>query len=78
MKPEVEAITFGPPARPHGMVRVLIDPASGDLAGPACPDAREEWFSPGTEPTEQCRLHRGRIKRWLRKIFGKEKRSPAI
>jgi penicillin-binding protein 1B len=78
MKAEVEAIAFGPPTRPHGMVRVLIDAESGELAGTGCPSVREEWFAPGTEPTAACRLHRGRFRRWMRKMFGRERSDGAI
>ncbi len=36
---------------PDGMVRRVIDPSSGLLAGEWCPNRREEWFKEGTEPT---------------------------
>jgi penicillin-binding protein 1B len=78
MRSEIEPFGPGLEIRPHGMVRVLIDPESGELAGPNCPSVREEWFAPGTEPSDQCRLHRGRFRRWLRRILGKEPRNPAI
>mgnify|MGYP000047143287 CR=1 FL=1 len=42
---------------PDGIVSVYIDPASGKLAGPDCPDPRAEVFVLGTEPTEICLLH---------------------
>jgi penicillin-binding protein 1B len=60
------------PFRPHDMVRVLIDTESGLRAGPRCPSVREEWFVPGTEPKEECELHRGRLRRWLRRVFGRD------
>lgn len=78
MKPEVEMIDLGPSARQHGMVRVIIDVESGQLAGPGCPETREEWFAPGTEPREECGLHRGRFRRWLRKVFGRQRGEGAI
>jgi len=44
---------------PDGIVSVLIDPATGQLAA-NCPDARPELFIAGTQPVEICRLHGGR------------------
>ncbi len=42
--------------RPFGIKSVLIDPATGLLAGPGCASdsARVEFFLPGTEPQTQC------------------------
>jgi 1A family penicillin-binding protein len=42
---------------PNGVVNVYIDPVSGKLATPDCPDARMEAFIMGTEPTEPCEAH---------------------
>ncbi|GIQ67490.1 penicillin-binding protein [Xylanibacillus composti] len=42
---------------PDGVVSVYVDPATGKLAGPDCPDPRAEVFVQGTEPTEICMLH---------------------
>lgn len=42
---------FAPPA---GVVQVTIDPQSGDLAAPACPQVADEYFIAGTEPTQYC------------------------
>jgi penicillin-binding protein 1B len=58
-------------AKPHDMVRVLIDTESGLRAGARCPSVRAEWFVPGTEPKKECGLHRGRFRRWLRRVFGR-------
>jgi len=44
---------------PDGIVSVLIDPATGQLAT-NCPNARPELFIAGTQPVEICRLHGGR------------------
>jgi hypothetical protein len=41
---------------PDGIVSVLIDPATGQLAT-NCPNARPELFIAGTQPVETCRLH---------------------
>ncbi len=42
---------------PDGVVSVTIDPKSGLLARPSCPDRREEVFVAGTEPVQLCTLH---------------------
>jgi membrane carboxypeptidase/penicillin-binding protein len=44
-------------SRPETVLAVRIDPVSGLLAGPDCPQQREEYFRFGTEPTEYCPLH---------------------
>jgi membrane carboxypeptidase/penicillin-binding protein len=44
-------------AKPDTVVTVSIDPASGLLAGPACPRQRDEYFASGNEPSEYCPLH---------------------
>jgi len=43
--------------KPDTVVTISIDPASGLLAGPACPRQRDEYFAGGNEPTEYCPLH---------------------
>lgn len=43
---------------PSGVISVLIDPVTGDLAGPYCPTRQTEVFIAGTQPVELCRLHR--------------------
>ena len=40
--------------RPEGIVVRQIDPASGLLAGPACPASVSEYFIAGTDPTQTC------------------------
>jgi penicillin-binding protein 1B len=67
-------------APPSGMVRVEIDPTTGQAAA-SCPERVTEWFAPGTEPVETCRLHGpGRLRRWFDRIFRRERppRGPAI
>jgi penicillin-binding protein 1B len=44
---------------PAGIVSVEIDPASGELATPACPGPRTEVFIAGSQPVELCHLHGG-------------------
>ena len=45
--------------KPDTVVSVTIDPATGYLATPDCPEKREEFYIPGTEPTERCPKHGG-------------------
>ncbi|MCS7025123.1 MAG: PBP1A family penicillin-binding protein [Bryobacteraceae bacterium] len=52
---------------PDGIVSVEIDPVSGQLAGPGCPNTRSEVFIHGTQPQQLCRLHGGgatRVASW--------------
>jgi penicillin-binding protein 1B len=44
-------------AVPAGVVNADIDPATGFLATPACPEQFPEAFLEGTAPTETCPLH---------------------
>ena len=45
---------------PSGVVTVTVDPASGQLATPQCPQKSEEMFVAGTEPVGYCPLHGGK------------------
>jgi penicillin-binding protein 1B len=45
--------------RPDDVVERTIDPASGMLATPYCPQTRNEVFAAGTEPQSVCPLHAG-------------------
>ncbi len=54
---------------PPGIVRVDVDPASGERAVDACPDRVSEAFAEGTEPSADCHLHAGGFRRWLRRLF---------
>jgi penicillin-binding protein 1B len=44
---------------PEGIVSVEVDPATGFLAAPQCPQARSEVFISGTQPVEVCPIHGG-------------------
>jgi 1A family penicillin-binding protein len=44
---------------PAGMVSAVVDPESGELAGPYCPTRQRQWFKPGDEPQNECHLHTG-------------------
>ncbi len=64
---------------PEGVTKVTIDPESLALATPECPVTRVEVYIHGTEPTEFCPLHGGRVASdkppgsWLSHIFGGDK-----
>jgi membrane carboxypeptidase/penicillin-binding protein len=45
--------------RPEDVVDREIDPESGMLATPYCPQTRNEIFVAGTEPASVCPLHAG-------------------
>jgi len=68
-----DARGFSPP---DGVVSVMIDPETLQLATPSCPVTREEVFVRGTEPTEFCVRHGGRMMTqtpsagWLSRLFG--------
>ena len=59
----MEAAHRGLPVRPFqeppGLVWRRICPLSGLLAGPHCPEPRQELFIAGTEPTQICDQHTG-------------------
>lgn len=42
---------------PDGIVSVYIDPVSGHVATPDCPEKRLEHFVRGSEPSQFCTLH---------------------
>jgi penicillin-binding protein 1B len=44
---------------PDGVVTITIDPQSGMLATPGCPEQKPEVFIAGTEPVSACTLHGG-------------------
>lgn len=45
--------------RPDSVVSVRIDPATGCLAAPDCPEKQEEFYVAGTAPTVYCPRHGG-------------------
>ncbi len=66
---------------PPGVVQVMIDPETGQLATPACPTTREEVFVAGTEPTVYCEKHGSHLAgvpgaSWLERLFGKSEPPP--
>ncbi|MGH9666062.1 MAG: penicillin-binding transpeptidase domain-containing protein, partial [Bryobacteraceae bacterium] len=44
---------------PEGIVTADVDPTTGQLATPACPQHDTEEFIAGTQPVDVCRLHGG-------------------
>ncbi|MGH9737789.1 MAG: PBP1A family penicillin-binding protein [Candidatus Acidiferrales bacterium] len=69
---------FAPPA---GIAEAMIDPQSGQLATPSCPQTQEEFFIAGTEPTQYCQLHGGEESQsapvsWLAHLFGGKGSNP--
>ncbi len=47
--------------RPDTVVSVSIDPATGYLATPDCPEKRDEFYIAGSEPNEYCPKHGGAV-----------------
>ena len=43
---------------PIGVGFAAIDPTTGELARPGCPEVFTESFLTGTEPVVYCHLHR--------------------
>jgi penicillin-binding protein 1B len=61
MKRATRNLYYGAPfdRAPDGIVTERIDPESGQLAGPLCPEERMEYFIAGSEPQGICPLHGG-------------------
>lgn len=56
------ALASRPPVdfpKPDNVVTATIDPTTGQLATPACPTKKEEFYLTGTEPVEYCAKHGG-------------------
>jgi penicillin-binding protein 1B len=61
---------------PPGIVRVEVDPESGEEATDGCPERVEEIFAEGTEPGP-CTLHQNAFRRWWNKLFHRP-RGPSV
>jgi penicillin-binding protein 1B len=48
-----------PFSEPDGVVTINVDPQSGMLATPSCPESQPEVFIAGTEPVMACTMHGG-------------------
>ncbi|MDG2050693.1 MAG: PBP1A family penicillin-binding protein [Myxococcota bacterium] len=63
-------------AQPRGIVRLEVEPSSGALALPGCPERAQEVFLEGTQPIETCppTVKEGGsgsgFRRTLRRLFG--------
>lgn len=55
--------------RPPGVVTAEVDPESGMLANERCPASVVDVFLDGTQPEEECDLHRGGFLNWIRRFF---------
>jgi penicillin-binding protein 1B len=70
---------FEPPA---GVVTARIDPETRGLATPNCPEMREELYLAGTDPTDFCPRHGGRMltnvppASWFVRLFGGKSPPP--
>ncbi|MGA8220621.1 MAG: PBP1A family penicillin-binding protein [Candidatus Acidiferrales bacterium] len=62
---------------PPGVIEERIDPQTGQLATPSCPQTEPEYFIAGSEPTLYCELHGGghlaesQPGSWLAHLFGR-------
>lgn len=54
---------------PPGIVSAEICPESGELAGPYCPEERNDVFISGTQPAIECRLHSGAITQYADRVI---------
>jgi penicillin-binding protein 1B len=65
---------------PEGIVRVDVDPSTGERATWKCPERIEEVFALGTEPEDDCHVHNGGMFRWFRRLWSKDKErvKPAV
>ncbi len=60
---------------PPGIVRVEVDPESGETATPGCPERVFEVFAAGTEPAA-CSLHQNVFRRWWDRLFHRSRPQP--
>jgi penicillin-binding protein 1B len=67
---------------PPGVVAESIDPQTGQLSTPSCPQTEQEVFVAGSEPTQFCELHGGghfassTPGSWLAHLFGRSSNAP--
>jgi penicillin-binding protein 1B len=65
-----------------GVVAESIDPQTGQLSTPSCPQTEQEVFVAGSEPTQFCELHGGghfassAPGSWLAHLFGRSPNAP--
>jgi len=65
---------------PSGIVRVEIDPETGERATRKCPARFEESFAEGAEPAEDCHLHGSGVFKWFKRLWNKDQArvKPAV
>ena len=58
---------------PAGVEQHAVDTQTGKLANGPCPAGQvvQEWFLPGTAPTDECPLHRGGLVGFFQRLFGR-------
>jgi penicillin-binding protein 2D len=59
MRPALKGEPVSDFPKPESVISVVIDPVSGYLATPECPQRREEFYMAGTQPTTYCPKHGG-------------------
>ncbi len=66
---------------PPGILAETIDPQTGQLATPSCPQTTTEYFIAGSEPTQYCQFHGGQLAQsppssWLAHLFDRGSSPP--
>ncbi len=61
MRKAVAVKPAGDFVKPDTVVKVTIDPTTGYLAAPDCPEKRDEFYIAGSEPLEYCPKHGGQL-----------------
>ncbi|MFN0117097.1 MAG: PBP1A family penicillin-binding protein, partial [Elusimicrobiota bacterium] len=64
-------------SEPSGIVRLKVDPTTGEKARSGCPETKDEVFIKGTEPSNFCSTHSGGLKGWFKKLFRKIPKKPS-
>jgi penicillin-binding protein 1B len=65
-----------PFSSPQGVVRLVLDKATNQVATPACPDDYTSVFIDGTQPTQTCDQGAGEHGNLLQRVFGLENPKP--
>jgi penicillin-binding protein 1B len=65
-----------PFSSPQGVVRLVLDKATNQVATPACPDDYTSVFIDGTQPTQTCDQGTGEHGNLLQRVFGLDNPKP--
>lgn len=65
-----------PFAPPQGVVQLVLDKATNQVATPACPDDYTTAFIDGTQPTQTCDQSGADHGNFLQRVFGLEPKNP--